>query len=98
MIGLAAGGGRATARRVTPSPTRAAARRGYHDRLDVLRTLTLEVALCAIAGDSVGETARYLELSPATVRRHIALALAELGCADVAELAGRFGAPEMAAA
>jgi DNA-binding NarL/FixJ family response regulator len=98
MIGLAFDGGRAPARRVAPSRTRRAASRGYHERLDVLRTLTLQVALCAIAGDSVGEIARYLELAPATVRRHVALAVAELGCADVAELSRRFGAPDPAVA
>jgi DNA-binding NarL/FixJ family response regulator len=98
MIGLACDGGRASARRIGPSPTRPTAHRGYDDRLDVLRTLTLEVALCAIAGDSVGEIARYLELAPATVRRHIALAVAELGCADVAELSRCFGAADPAVA
>jgi hypothetical protein len=43
--------------------------------LAALKTATLEVVLCALAGNSRDEIARYLGISPATVRRRLITAL-----------------------
>jgi DNA-binding NarL/FixJ family response regulator len=98
MIAHAPRDGRAPVGRAAPSQARSELRRGYDARLDVLRTLTLEVTLCVIAGDSVPEIARFLQRSPSTVRRHIETAKGALGCANVAELRRRFRGPGPGAA
>jgi DNA-binding CsgD family transcriptional regulator len=95
MVEFAHHGGRVPARHA-PRTRPTAAPRGYDERLDVLRTLTLEVALCAIEGDSAAQIARFLGRSPATVRRHLETARAALGCDDIADLRRRFGDPELA--
>jgi FixJ family two-component response regulator len=90
-IGSAIG---ATAKRVpTESP-----RRGYDERLDVLKTQTLEVALCVIAGDDVRQIAAFLEISPSTVRRHAEIARQAFGCASLGEFRRRFATFEKRAA
>jgi DNA-binding CsgD family transcriptional regulator len=66
--------------------------RGFDERLDVLKTRTLQVVLCVIEGDDVRRTAEYLKLSPSTVRRNLELAKRVLGCPDVGELRRRYAA------
>jgi DNA-binding NarL/FixJ family response regulator len=83
MVGLVVESWRARKRRPA---VRSGFQRGYDERLDVLATSTLEVALCLIAGDSVREIAVFLGLSPSTVRRRVEDAKAQLGCASVDDL------------
>jgi DNA-binding CsgD family transcriptional regulator len=46
----------------------------------------LEAVLCILAGDSIGETARRLDVSASTVRYHLGKALEVMEVADRGEL------------
>jgi len=66
------------------------ARRGFDDRLDVLKTRPLEIALCFLAGDSDRRVAERLDISVSSVRRYVRGLVAYFDCASRAELRARF--------
>ncbi|HUO12135.1 MAG TPA: hypothetical protein VMU37_05200 [Caulobacteraceae bacterium] len=58
--------------------------------MSALGTRELEVVLCFLAGDRVGEIAHFVQASQSTVRRALKSATGALGCATTDDLRTRF--------